>query len=153
MPFGPSNSSASGCSTVRLILLRPSRVLRRRRAMSGGGCSVRAIWILTPHDTIAFSRYPLELLSCQDLTLLTPRGSPVSLVSAGGSRSWRSGGAPRGRRMEEAAWGMGRVPGRRCRPTTRSPPPLPNAGEGSLSGGLACYFRWFRCVKSVANYL
>uniref|UniRef100_A0ACD5XSB5 Uncharacterized protein n=1 Tax=Avena sativa TaxID=4498 RepID=A0ACD5XSB5_AVESA len=24
--------------------------------MSGGGCSVRAIWILTPHDTVAFSR-------------------------------------------------------------------------------------------------
>ncbi|EAZ20705.1 AP-5 complex subunit mu [Oryza sativa Japonica Group] len=24
--------------------------------MSGGGCSVRAIWILTPHDAVAFSR-------------------------------------------------------------------------------------------------
>jgi len=29
--------------------------------MSGGGCSVRAIWILTPHDAVAFSRCPSEL--------------------------------------------------------------------------------------------
>ncbi|KAG8048834.1 hypothetical protein GUJ93_ZPchr0009g760 [Zizania palustris] len=27
-----------------------------RRAMSGGGCSVRAIWILTSHDAVTFSR-------------------------------------------------------------------------------------------------
>jgi hypothetical protein len=132
----------------RGLILRPSRVLRR--AMSASGCSVRAIWILTPHNTIAFSRYPLELLPCQDLTLLTARGSPVSFVSAGASLWWRCAGAPRGRRPggREGRRGAaaGRARGRRC---------LCRAQEKvrSPGGGLACYLRWFRCVKSVANYL
>jgi hypothetical protein len=33
----------------------------------------------------------------------------------------------------EAARGTGRAPGRRCRPSTRSPMPLPSAGEGSFA--------------------
>lgn len=99
-----------------------------RRAMSGGGCSVRAIWILTPHDTVAFSRYPSELFPVKDLALLIQWGSPLPsfrqavrgsgeamarLLGSGGRR-WRRGGRV-GRWGDDAAAAAAGRPRGRCR--------------------------------------
>jgi hypothetical protein len=129
----------------------------RRRVQRGSLREATARWILTPQDTVAFSRYPSELLPRQDLTFLIAWDLPLLLISLGGLRWWRSGGAPRGSLREATARGMGRARDRRCRPTTRSPPPSPSAGEGPphcfLVLGLACNFFVCDCVKSVTNSL
>jgi len=88
--------------------------------MSGGGCSVRAIWILTPNDTVAFSRYPSELFR-QDLAPLIPWGSPLpplrQAVRGGGEAvACRvRGGGRRGRGIPEGHRGFAVAASRRPR--------------------------------------
>jgi len=91
--------------------------------MSGGGCSVRAIWILTPNDTVAFSRYPSELFpSPSGLAPSDPIwGSPLpplrQAVRGGGEEvACRVGGGGRRRRgRPEGLWGGADAAARRPR--------------------------------------